>query len=183
MMQPVWFPGPTLVISFYSGVIIDSIILILQVIMDLIKSDPNSHSDASPTFSRNGNGMVVVKEEEDPVLIMCPVCEGEGKVGRPRRHASDNTKLRLTERHFLRKVQRERKKLRRQRRYVVCSKHGRRKDTVNRCRECDVGLCVTEDEVPKPMGCPIIETKYDVSYVCVSMTENTASHHSVGICL
>jgi hypothetical protein len=68
----------------------------------------------------------------------------EGEVRRPGRHASDNTIPRLTERHFLRKVQPKGKKSIPQRRCVVCTKHGKRKETVYYCRECDVGLCLED---------------------------------------
>jgi hypothetical protein len=54
---------------------------------------------------------------------------GEGKVGQPGRHASDNRILRLTEPHFLGKVQPIGEKVRPQRRCVVCTKHGRKKET------------------------------------------------------
>jgi len=44
------------------------------------------------------------------------------------RQASDNTVPRLNERHFLRKVAPNTEKSKPQRRYVVCSKHGEKKE-------------------------------------------------------
>jgi hypothetical protein len=134
------FSYTLVVITFYNCVIIDSIILILQVILDFINSEPNSDNEPCLTFSHSENGMVGI-EEEDPLLITSPVCEREGEVSRPGRHARDNTKSRLTERHFVRRVQPTGKKAAPQRRCVVCTKHGKRKDTRYCCRECDVGLC------------------------------------------
>jgi hypothetical protein len=68
---------------------------------------------------------------------------GEGKVGKPGRNASDNTIPRLTERNFLRKVQPTGKK-ESDHRGFMCTKHGKRKETVYRCKECDVGLCLED---------------------------------------
>jgi hypothetical protein len=69
---------------------------------------------------------------------------GERKVGQPGRHTSDNMIPRLTEHNFLRKVQPRGGKARPQRRCVVCTKHGRKKETVYCCRECNVGLCLED---------------------------------------
>jgi hypothetical protein len=67
-------------ISFYYGVINDSIILILQVIMDFIKSEPNSDSEACLTLSHSENGIFGIKEEDDPLLITSPVIKTENEV-------------------------------------------------------------------------------------------------------
>jgi hypothetical protein len=45
---------------------------------------------------------------------------GEGKVGKPLRHASDNMIPRLTERHFLRKMQSTEKRKKPDHRDVLC---------------------------------------------------------------
>ncbi|XP_069685025.1 piggyBac transposable element-derived protein 4-like [Periplaneta americana] len=72
--------------------------------------------------------------------ILKKFCDAEKKtLGR---HASDNTVSRLKGRHFIRKILPRGKKSRPQRRCVVCSKRGKKKDTVYCCRECDVGLCL-----------------------------------------
>jgi hypothetical protein len=60
----------------------------------------------------------------------------------PGRHSSDNTVLRLTERHFISKLPPSEKNARPQGRCVVCQKCGKRKDTVYWCDACDIGLCV-----------------------------------------
>ena len=62
----------------------------------------------------------------------------------PRRHASNNTIPRLSERHFLRKVSPKSEKSKPQRRYVVCTKHGKKKTSVHCCQICDVGLCLED---------------------------------------
>lgn len=59
-------------------------------------------------------------------------------------HAPDNTIPRLTERHFLGRVPCRGKKRKPQRRCAVCSKRGKRKETVYCCMECDVGLCMED---------------------------------------
>jgi hypothetical protein len=59
----------------------------------------------------------------------------------PGRKAGDNTIPRLRERHFIHKVP-PGKKSAPQRRCVVCTKHGRRKETRYCCLQCDVGLCL-----------------------------------------
>jgi hypothetical protein len=38
---------------------------------------------------------------------------------------------------------------------------------------------VTEDKVPKIMGCPVIRTKIEVGYISVCMTARMTCHHSV----
>jgi len=48
----------------------------------------------------------------------------------PGRQASDNTVPWLTERHFLRKVAPKTEKSKPQRRCVVCSKHGKKENSV-----------------------------------------------------
>jgi hypothetical protein len=74
------FSSILVVIILYSGVIIDSIILMLQVTMDFMKSEPNSDSEACLTFSYSENEMVDVKEEGDPLLITFPVVKPENEV-------------------------------------------------------------------------------------------------------
>jgi hypothetical protein len=49
---------------------------------------------------------------------------------------------RLTERHFLERIPATGKKAKPQRRCVVCTKHGMRKDTVYWCSDCEAGLCL-----------------------------------------
>jgi hypothetical protein len=56
-------------IILYSGVIIDSIIFMLQVIMDFIKSDPNSDCETCLKFSHSENELVDIKEEGDPLSM------------------------------------------------------------------------------------------------------------------
>jgi hypothetical protein len=68
--------------------------------------------------------------------------ETERKV--PGHRAGENTILRLWERHFIHKVSPSGKKSAPQRRCVVCTKHGRKKDSRYCCLQCDVGLCVDE---------------------------------------
>ena len=60
------------------------------------------------------------------------------------RQASDNTVLRLTERHFLRKVAPKTEKSKPQRRCVMCSKHRKKKTSVYRCQIWNVGLCLED---------------------------------------
>jgi hypothetical protein len=60
------------------------------------------------------------------------------------RRAEENTIPRLRERHFIHKVPPSGRKSLPQRRCVVCTKHGRRKDTRYCCLRCDVGLCLEE---------------------------------------
>jgi len=62
----------------------------------------------------------------------------------PGQQASDNTVPWFTERHFLRKVAPKTGKSKPQRRYVSCSKHGKKKTSVYCCQICDVGLCLEE---------------------------------------
>jgi hypothetical protein len=52
----------------------------LQVIMDFIKSEPNSDCEACLKFSHSENEMVDVKEEGDPLLIMFLVVKPGNKV-------------------------------------------------------------------------------------------------------
>jgi hypothetical protein len=63
--------------------------------------------------------------------------------GLPGRQAAEDIP-RLKERHFIRKVPPSRKKAGPQRRCVVCTRHGRKKDTRFCCLQCDVGLCLEE---------------------------------------
>jgi len=62
----------------------------------------------------------------------------------PGRQASDNTVPQLTERYFLRKVAPKTEKSKPQRKYVVCSKHGKKKTSVYCCQICDAGLCLED---------------------------------------
>lgn len=68
------------VVILYSGAIIDSIILMLQVIMDFIKSEPNSDCETCLRFSHSNNEMADVKEEGDPIAITFPIVKPENKV-------------------------------------------------------------------------------------------------------
>jgi len=62
----------------------------------------------------------------------------------PGRRGDDNTVRRLIERHFPKRIPPTEKKSKPTRRCVVCSKHGKRRETVYHCRDCDVALCVDE---------------------------------------
>ena len=62
----------------------------------------------------------------------------------PGRQASDSTVPQLTERRFLRKVAQKTEKSKPQRRWVVCSKHRKKKTSICCCRICDVGLCLED---------------------------------------
>jgi hypothetical protein len=57
---------------------------------------------------------------------------------------AENIIPRLRERHFIHKLPPSGKKSTPQRRYVVCTKHGWKKDTRFCCLQCDVGLCLEE---------------------------------------
>ena len=48
---------------------------------------------------------------------------------------------RLTGRHFIERIPPSGKKAKQQKRCVVCSKNGRRRDPVYWCPDCKVGLC------------------------------------------
>jgi hypothetical protein len=49
---------------------------------------------------------------------------------------------RLTERHFLERIPATGKKAKPQKICIVCSKHGRRKESIYWCSECEAGLCL-----------------------------------------
>jgi hypothetical protein len=57
---------------------------------------------------------------------------------------AENTIPRSHERHFIHKVPPSGKKALPQRRCVVCTKHGQKKDTRYCCLQCDVSLCLDE---------------------------------------
>jgi hypothetical protein len=57
------------------------------------------------------------------------------------RQASENIDSRPTERYFVRIVAPKTEKSEPQR-FVVCSKHGKKKTSVYCCEICDVGLCL-----------------------------------------
>lgn len=59
-------------------------------------------------------------------------------------HATEHVITRLRDRHFIHKVPPSGKKSTPQRRCVVCTKHGKKKDTRFCCLECDVGLCLED---------------------------------------
>lgn len=61
--------------------------------------------------------------------------------GRP---STEPQPARLAGRHFIEKIPPTGKKSRPQRRCVVCSSHGKRRDTVYWCPECEAGLCLEE---------------------------------------
>lgn len=42
---------------------------------------------------------------------------------------------------------------------------------------------VAQDEIPKQMGCPIMKTENEVSYMSVCLTESTTCHHSQNYCV
>ena len=58
-------------------------------------------------------------------------------------HSTDKNVPRLDERHFPERIPTE-KKGRPTKRYVVCYKNNRRKETVFWCPECEAALCVEE---------------------------------------
>jgi hypothetical protein len=51
---------------------------------------------------------------------------------------------RLTERHYLERIPTTGKKAKPQKRCIVCSKHGKRKESIYWCSECEAGLCLDE---------------------------------------
>lgn len=55
-------------------------ILILQFIMDFIKSEPNSNCEAYVASSYSDTKMTDTKEEKDPLLITGPVTWDENEV-------------------------------------------------------------------------------------------------------
>jgi hypothetical protein len=55
-------------------------ILILQFIMDFIKSEPNSKSEACVASSYRDTEMTGMREERDPLLITVPVTQDENEV-------------------------------------------------------------------------------------------------------
>ena len=63
-------------IVFDSTVVIETVVLNLQVIMDFIKSEPFSHGELYNTSSCGENGVTDVKEE-DPVTIQAMKAEHE----------------------------------------------------------------------------------------------------------
>lgn len=52
----------------------------LQVNLDFIKSEPNSHCETYVTSSNSENGMTDIKVEEDPLLITPPIMNNENEV-------------------------------------------------------------------------------------------------------
>jgi hypothetical protein len=60
------------------------------------------------------------------------------------RRPAENTIPHLHQRYFIHKVPPSGKKALPQRRCVVCTKHGRKKDTRYCCLQCDIGLCLEE---------------------------------------
>jgi hypothetical protein len=55
-------------------------ILIFQFIMDFIKSEPNSNSEANVASSYSDTKMTGTEEEKDPLLITVPVTQDENEV-------------------------------------------------------------------------------------------------------
>jgi hypothetical protein len=66
-------------IIFDSAFVIVTLILILQVIMDFIKSEPRSHGEMYLTSSRGESEMTDVREE-DPVTFQALKAEHEVKL-------------------------------------------------------------------------------------------------------
>lgn len=63
-----------------STVISGGLILILQVITDIIKSESNSYCETYASPSHNENDMTGAKEEEDPLLLTFPLTQTENEV-------------------------------------------------------------------------------------------------------
>jgi hypothetical protein len=55
-------------------------ILILQFIMDFVKSEPISNSETNVASSYSDTEVTETKEEEDPLLITVPVMQDENEV-------------------------------------------------------------------------------------------------------
>jgi hypothetical protein len=55
-------------------------ILILQVITEFIKCEPNSYCETYVSPSHNENEMTGTKEEEDPLLLTFPLTQTENEV-------------------------------------------------------------------------------------------------------
>jgi len=70
------FPFTWAEIRFDSAVVIETVVLNLQVIMDFIKSEPFSHGELYITSLRGENGVTDVKEE-DSVTIQAMKAEHE----------------------------------------------------------------------------------------------------------
>lgn len=79
----------------------------------------------------------LIKQIVERFLVAAP----QKTSGRP---STEPKPARLVERHFLEKLPATGKKARPQRRCVVCSKHGRRRDTIYWCPDCEAGLCLEE---------------------------------------
>jgi len=59
-------------------------------------------------------------------------------------HSRDKNMPRLLARHFPERIPRTEKKARTTKRFVVCYKNNRRKETVFLCPECEAAQCVEE---------------------------------------
>lgn len=68
-----------MIFTLDSSVMIYGNTVTLQLTVDFIKSEPDSDSEVYLT-SHNENGMIEVKEEEDPLLIRFPVTQDENEV-------------------------------------------------------------------------------------------------------
>jgi len=68
------------VFTIDSTVISGGLILILQVITDSIKSEPNSYCETYASPSHNENDTTGAKEEEDPLLLTFPLTQTENEV-------------------------------------------------------------------------------------------------------
>ena len=73
------FPFTLAEIRFDNTVVIETVVLNLQVIMDFIKSEPVAHGELYVTSSCDENEVTDVKEE-DPVTIQAMKDEHEVKV-------------------------------------------------------------------------------------------------------
>jgi hypothetical protein len=68
------------VFTVNSTVISGGLILILQVITDFIKSEPNSCCETRASPSHSENETTGAKEEEDPLLLTFPLTQTENEV-------------------------------------------------------------------------------------------------------
>jgi hypothetical protein len=68
------------VFTIVGTVISGGLILILQVITDFVKSEPNSYCETYASPSRNENEVTGAKEEEDPLLLTFPLTQTENEV-------------------------------------------------------------------------------------------------------
>ncbi|KAJ4432660.1 hypothetical protein ANN_21283 [Periplaneta americana] len=72
------------------------------------------------------------------ILTFRPEVPSPQSAGRP---SINPVPKRLLERHYIEKIPSRGKKSKPQKRCTVCSKHGKRKESIYWCPDCGVGLC------------------------------------------